>query len=68
MGEQTESLRKSTKHQNFELGREDKETPWEAVKEGARVRERLILPEDLEDLSQKQTEPWPSQRFLYQIK
>lgn len=65
---QRESLRKRTKYQNFALGREDKETLWEEVKEGARVRKRLTLPEDLEHLSQKQTEPWPNQRFLYQIK
>lgn len=34
----------------------------------SRFRGRLIVPEDLEELFQKQTEPWPSQRFLYQIK
>lgn len=65
--ELTENLMKSTKYQNFALGK-DKEAPWEEVKEGATVRERLNLPEDLEELSQKHIEPWPSQRFLYQIK
>lgn len=34
----------------------------------SRFRGRLIVPEDLEELFQKQIEPWPSQRFLYQIK
>lgn len=56
-GRRANSLRKSTKHQNFVLGREDEETSWEAVKEGAGVRGRLIVPEDLEELSQKQIVP-----------
>lgn len=62
--ERTENLMKSTKYQNFALGK-DKEAAWEEVKEGATVRERLNLPEEL---SQKHIESWPSQKFLYQIK
>lgn len=74
---QTESLRKSTKCPSFALGREAKETTWEAVRgEGSRVRGRLDVGGDVpEDLGrvvlykyEKQKKPRESQRLLHQTK